>query len=122
MSKKYYNEEINKHTDWGGDESTEYLPVKGNRVQEFIKNTLNGKMGVIHYDTTNNRYIVFADEETRNSYLEDPTQTELILGTFDAPFNYTASINLLTSNYVAILTGKTGNIIRFTLIFTKRGF
>ena len=122
MSKKYYNEEINKHTDWGGDESTEYLPVKGNRVQEFIKNTLNGKMGVIHYDTTNNRYIVFADEETRNSYLEDPTQTELILGTFDAPFNYTASINLLTSNYVAILTGKTGNIIRFTFdVVNKQG-
>ncbi len=122
MSKKYYDEEINKHIDWGGDESTEFLPVKGNRVQEFIKKSLNGKMGVIHYDTTNNRYIVFADEETRDSYLEDPTQTELILGTFDAPFNYTASINLLTSNYVAVLTGTTGNIIRFTFdVVNKQG-
>ena len=122
MAKKVYDEEIDKHIDWGGDASTEYLPVSGNRVQEFIKNTLNGKMGVIHYDTTNNRYIVFADVETKNSYLEDPTQTELILGTFDAPFNYTASINLLTSNYVAILTGTTGNIIRFTFdVVNKQG-
>lgn len=79
-------------------------------------------MGVIHYDTTNNRYIVFADNETKDSYLEDPTQTELILGTFDAPFNYTASINLLTSNYVAILTGTTGNVIRFTFdVVNKQG-
>ena len=122
MSKKYYDEEINKHTDWGGDESTEFLPVKGNRVQEFIKKSLNGKMGIFHYDETNNRYIVFADEETRDSYLEDPTQTELILGTFDAPFNYTASINLLTSNYVAVLTGTTGNVIRFTFdVVNKQG-
>lgn len=73
MAKKVYDEEINKHTNWGGDESTENLPVSGNRVQEFIKKTLNGKMGVIHYDTTNNRYIVFADNETKDSYLEDPT-------------------------------------------------
>ena len=122
MAKKVYDEEINKHTNWGGDESTGNLPVSGNRVQEFIKKTLNGKMGIIHYDTTNNRYIVFADEETRDSYLKDPTQTELILGTFDAPFNYTASINLLTSNYVAILTGTTGNIIRFTFdVVNKQG-
>ena len=122
MSKKYYDEEINKHTDWGGDESTGFLPVKGNRVQEFIKKSLNGKMGTFHYDETNNRYIVFADDESRDSYLEDPTKTELILGTFDAPFNYTASINLLTGNYVAVLTGTTGNIIRFTFdVVNKQG-
>lgn len=122
MAKKVYDEEINKHTDWGGDENTGNLPVSGNRVQEFIKKTLNGKMGVIHYDTTNNRYIVFADEETRDSYLEDPTQTELILGTFDAPFNYTASISMITDTYVAILTGTTGNVIRFTFdVVNKQG-
>ena len=62
MPKKYYDEEINKHIDWGGDESTEFLPVKGNRVQEFIKKSLNGKMGIFHYDETNNRYICFADD------------------------------------------------------------
>ena len=58
--------------------------------------------------------VVFADNETKDSYLEDPTQTELILGTFDAPFNYTASISMITDTYVAILTGTTGNVIRFT--------
>lgn len=120
MPKKYYDEEINKYTDWGGDESTEFLPVKGNRVQEFIKKTLNGKMGIFHYDETNNRYIVFADEETRNSYLEDPTQTELILGTFDAPFNYTASITLKSESYVAILTGEKNNVIKFNFDVTNK--
>ena len=29
---KIYNEEINKHTDWGGDESTGNLPVSGYRI------------------------------------------------------------------------------------------
>lgn len=40
---KYYDEEIDKNIDWGGDESTGGLPVKGNRVQEFIKKELNKK-------------------------------------------------------------------------------
>ena len=80
MAKKVYDEKINKHTNWGGDESTENLPVSGNRVQEFIKNTLNGKMGVIHYDTTNNRYIVFADNETREWVKEDIEKIKKDLG------------------------------------------
>ena len=36
MANKIYDEEINKHTDWGGDSSTGNLPVSGARVQEFI--------------------------------------------------------------------------------------
>lgn len=120
MAKKVYDGEINKHTDWGGDESTENLPVSGKSVQEFIKNTLNGKMGVFHYDESNNRYIVFADNETRDSYIEDPTQTELILGTFDAPFNYNAAITLLSESYVAILTGDKNNVIKFKFDITNK--
>lgn len=114
MAKEYYDKEINKNTDWGGDESTGYLPVRGNRVQEFIKKTLENKMGVFHYDETNNRYLVFADNESRDAYLEDPSQVNLILGTFDAPFNYSAEILLSTPNYVAILLGAKNNYIDFT--------
>ena len=122
MAKEYYDQEIDKHTDWGGDESTEGIPVKGNRVQEFIKNTLNKKMGYFYYDEGNNRYIVFADEDSKNEYLEDPQKTELILGTFDAPFNYTAEINLTSPNYVAILSGQTNNYIDFTFdVKNKQG-
>lgn len=43
-----YNEKINKSTDWGGDASTGGLPVAGNRVQEFIKGSLNTKFGAIY--------------------------------------------------------------------------
>lgn len=41
MAKQYYDQKINKNTDWGGDASTGGLQVKGNRVQEFIKDSLN---------------------------------------------------------------------------------
>ena len=37
MAKQYYDQKIDKNTDWGGDRSTGGLQVKGNRVQEFIK-------------------------------------------------------------------------------------
>lgn len=114
MANKIYDEEINKHTDWGGDSSTENLPVSGARVQEFIKKTLDGKMGVFYYDDTNNRYLVFADIENRDLYLEDPTKNELILGTFDAPFNYEAEINLISEPYKAVQLGSTGNYVEFT--------
>ena len=93
MAKKYWDEEINKHQDWGGDASTENLPVLGSRVQQFIKTQLEGKGGNFYYDATNNRYLVFADEENRDKYLQT-LDTSLIIGTFDAPFNFSAQINL----------------------------
>lgn len=114
MANKIYDKEINKYTDWGGDSSTDNLPVSGARVQEFIKKTLEGKMGIFHYDETNNRYLVFADSDTRDQYLEDPTKNELILGTFDAPFNYEAEINLISEPYKAVQLGSTGNYVEFT--------
>ena len=114
MAKKVYDEKISKSTDWGGDESTSNLPVAGSRVQEFIKEQLNSKAGVFHYDTTNNRYIVFSDVENRDAYLADPSQTSLIIGTFDAPFNYSAEITLSSPVYVAILAETKNNYIDFT--------
>lgn len=114
MAKQTWDYPINKHTDWGGDASTTNLPVCGARVQEFIKNTFEGKVGCIYYDTTHNRYLMFADTETRDQYLSDPTTyASLLLGTFDAPFNYTASITLVDTNinnYVQF--GSTGNYIK----------
>lgn len=114
MAKKVYDKKIDKRQDWGGDESTGNLPVAGNRVQEFIKEQLNSKAGVFHYDTANNRYIVFADEENQDAYFNDPTQTQLIIGTFDAPFNYSAEITLSSPTYKAILAGTKNNYIDFT--------
>ena len=114
MAKKTWNEPIDKNVDWGGDENTGGLPVSGAMVQKFIKESLDGKAGLFHYDTANNRYVVFSDETARDIYLEDPTRTDLIIGTFDAPFNYSAEIHLETPSYNAIFFGATGNYIDFT--------
>lgn len=122
MAKNLWNNPIDKNVDWGGDESTGGLPVSGGQVQKFIKDSLNGKAGLFYYDTTNNRYLVFADEQTKDAYLADPTQTALILGAFDAPFNYTAEIHLATPTYNAIFSGATGNYIDFTFdVKNKQG-
>lgn len=122
MAKKTWDNPIDKTIPWDGNKDTDNLPVRGSRVEEFIKNTFDEKMGVLHYDVSNNRYLVFADSITRDAYLDDPMQTNLILGTFDAPFNYTAEINLLSPAYNAIFVGSTGNYIDFTFdIKNKNG-
>ena len=122
MAKKTWNNPIDKNTDWGGDASTGNLPVSGAMVQRFIKESLDGKAGVFYYDTANNRYLVFADAETRDAYLADPAQTSLILGTFDAPFNYSAEITLASPAYNAVFLDSTGNYLDFTFdIKNKQG-
>ena len=122
MAKQTYNNPINKHVNWGGDDNTGGLPVSGAMVQKFIKDSLNEKAGCFYYDTTNNRYLVFADDDMKNEYLSDPTKTSLIIGTFEAPFNYSAEIFLTSDSYKAIPLGSTGNYIDFTFdIKNKQG-
>lgn len=116
---KIYNEEINKHTNWGGDENTGGLPVSGEQVQKFIKDTLNSKVGFLYYDPDINMYRCFADEESKNLYYEHPEDEAykgLLLGSFEAPFNYETQIKLTgdTQIYKAVQKGSTGNIIEFT--------
>ena len=122
MAKKVsFNDIPNKNTDWGLDESNGF-PFSGQSVQKYIKKALDSKAGVFYYDTYNNRYLVFSDEENRDKYLADPTQTALLIGTFDAPFNYTAEIHLTTPSYNAIFVGDKGNYIDFTFdIKNKQG-
>ena len=122
MAKKVSeNEILNMSQDWAYDMSNG-LPYSGAAVQNFIKKTFGTKMGYFHYDTASNRYLVFADEESKNQYVENPNMTELVLGTFDAPFNYEASITMLTPLYNAVFIGSTGNYLDFTFdIKNKQG-
>ncbi|MBD5384903.1 leucine-rich repeat protein [bacterium] len=114
MARKYYGK-IDKHTDWGGDESTGGLRVSGRSVQDFLRESLDGKAGLFHYDASNNRYMVFADEEAKDLYMADPAANkDLLLANFDAPFNYEAHITLLSEQFVPLLAGSTGNYIEFT--------
>lgn len=122
MAKKVSENDIQDMTqDWGLDTSNN-LPYSGAAVQKFIKEKLNSKMGYFYYDSSTNRYLVFADESSKDKYLNDTSLSELVLGTFDAPFTYQASIKLLTPSYIPILIGTTGNYISFTFdIKNKEG-
>lgn len=113
MAKVSENDIQDMSQDWGND-PVNGLPFSGRAVQKFIKDILGTKMGYFHYDTTTNRYLVFANEGAKDKYLENPLLTELVLGAFDAPFNYSAEINLISEPYVAVPLGTTGNYIEFT--------
>lgn len=122
MAKKVWDKPIDKNIPWDGNQNTDNLPVCGYRIEEFLKEELASRIGILHYDTTNNRYLAFADTSDRDEYLENPTKVELILATFDAPFNYSAEINLQTSSYNAVFLNSIGNYIRFTFdIKNKQG-
>lgn len=108
-----YNDIPDKNEDWGRDPRNGFK-YSGDSVQKFIKETFDSKMGYFHYDTSSNRYLVFADEASKNEYVENPTLTELVLGSFDAPFNYEASITMLTPSYNAVFLGSNGNYLDFT--------
>ena len=113
MAKKISkNDILDWSQDWGLDPENN-LPFSGRAVQKFIKEAFGSKAGYFFYDTTNNKYLVFANEAAKDEYLEDTTKTELVIGSFDAPINYTAEINLTSKTYVAIALGATGNYIEF---------
>ena len=114
MAKKVSENNILSITeDWGLDTSNN-LPYSGAAVQKFIKDTFDTKVGYFHYDVTTNRYLVFANEAKKDEYLENPTLTELVIGSFDAPFNYEATVTLFTPQYNAVFFGSTGNYLDFT--------
>lgn len=73
---EYYDGEINRNTDWGGDASTENTPVSGGRIQEWLKNEINGKYGVIRVSSSineNNFYTLemFSTKEDEMLYDSD---------------------------------------------------
>lgn len=73
---KYYDEEITRDTDWGGDESTGGMAVSGGRIQEWLKNEINGKFGVIRVSSEmdiRNYYSLemFATKEDERLYDSD---------------------------------------------------
>ena len=115
--KKKYSGDIDKHVDWGNYElSGETYEVVGGSVQKFIKDTLEEKWGFMAKDKNKNLYMVFADEENYNKYLEDPEgNKDLKLAEFESYSNYYMQFNLAngTQTNNAILKGDTGNYISF---------
>lgn len=125
MAKTKYspNDIQNINEDWGQDVNDSLKRgFSGAAVQKFIKAQLNSKVGKLYYDAKNAIYLCFASEETCNEYLEDNTKTDLIIGRFDAPFNYTAKIDLLTNISNIIFTTDKNNVIKFNFdVVNKSG-
>lgn len=125
MAKTKYspNDIQNINEDWGQDVNDSLKRgFSGEAVQKFIKAQLNSKVGKLYYDAKNSIYLCFASKETCDEYLADNTKTDLIIGRFDAPFNYTAKIELLTNISNIIFTTDKNNIIKFNFdIVNKSG-
>lgn len=116
MAKTSTNKISNINVDWALDPETG-LPFSGEAVQEFIKDTFKSKYGYFHYDELGGRYMVFSDQSSCELYLSDKeTYRDLLLTTFDAPFNYSAEIHVKNDEYYkSILLGTKGNTIEFSL-------
>ena len=125
MAKKYYDGDITLNTEWGGDASTENLPVIGSKVQKVIKEGINSKVGYVGRveKVGQGFYVLTRDEETFNAYLNTITDEnpfgdltmDGVNGRFDAPFNYKMNITLINpeSGYKSTMVGSTGNVIKF---------
>ena len=125
MANKYYEGDITLKTDWGGDSTTDNLPVIGSKVQKVIKEGINSKVGYVGRveKTGQGFYVLTRDEEAFNNYLttisdENPfgdLTMDGVNGRFDAPFNYKMNITLINpeSGYKSTLVGSTGNVIKF---------
>ena len=116
MAINAYDKPINKDIPWDGNEATGNLPVRGSRIEEFLKKALDSKMGIIHYDLKTGKNLIFTDAESRDKYLSNPEDNEeLLLGTIDtSSLNYTAEINLMSPLYNAIESNSQGNYLEYT--------
>lgn len=101
-----------KDVDWGGEERTNHLGLSGRLVQEWIKSMHSQKWGAIHSD--GKFYYAFADDESRDKWIADPANnSDLVLGTFEAPANYVASIEVLSEQTMSVMKGSTGTFVEF---------
>jgi len=135
MATKLYEEDITKHIDWGGDEVTHGLPVAGEKIQKFIKKSLESKFGYMYYDkisegrdessgitvanhTASNQYLVFADKENCELWAANPAEGgRFILGRFDAPAPATIEVsNTGAYSKTILLSDKDNQEISFNYV------
>ncbi len=95
--------------------------VNRGEVERFIKDQFKGKAGEFYYDSDTSKYLVFADAEKRDLYLSNREEhADLIIGSFDAPANYTAEIIMQTPASNVVLSGSKGNYVDFTFDIKNR--
>jgi len=120
MATKLYTEDIDKTFDWGGDEKTNGLPVSGEKVQKFIKESLAKKFGYLYYDkdkldgfeevTGTNKYLIFADQDDYNLWASNPSDNMAkVLFNFDAPAPATVVISDQSKQVNTVLLSEVGS-------------
>ena len=128
MAKKnIYTGKLEKDDKWGGPivkSGETYDYAAGNSVEDFIKESLNGKWGYVH-DNSRGKLYIFADEESCDLYLEhedddpmDPEIAALKLAELNSYSNYRIVIDLneeYTQPTNAILVGQEGNEVVLTV-------
>ena len=115
MAKKTYTGDVayTSNVDWGGDSSTQNLPLSGEAVQKWIKENLNHKAG--YFKTLGNYCYAFSNAEAYSKWVEtgSDNDSELIIGKFAAPSDYSATLNIIQDKKSSAY-GSTGNTIDFT--------
>lgn len=119
MAKNFYEGEITMNTDWGGTDNQ--APLSGRQVQDFIKDTFNTKVGWVGLNETSGKYVLTKDEATFNEYIKTVSNenkdgdVSKIIGSFKAPFEYSAEIKLTNppTGYMSVLKGETGVKLSF---------
>lgn len=103
---EYYDGEITRDTDWGGDASTDDQPVSGGRIQEWLKNEINGRYGFLNmrFNEAESMYYIecFTSEADFNLYTTDKEfYKDLLLQSVQIPISTvqgdTFSVSLKTS-------------------------
>ena len=89
---KYYDGEITRDTDWGGDASTDNQPVSGGRVQEWLKTNINGRYGFLNmrFNESESMYYMecFTSEDDYKKYEADKeTYGSLLLQNVQIPIS-----------------------------------
>ena len=109
MAKALWDKPIpSKHDDWAGGPNTDFNPVSGKYVQQFIKETLDKKFGWLHYEKADKKYFVFSDQEDYNTWVKNKvSNANLILAKFDAPEPAKISTFTMSNEDVTLLFGET---------------
>ena len=110
-----YDGPLDKHTDFthAGPNGE---PASGLAVQNYIKGIDSKKAGIGYTLPDGTAHLLFADTEDRDSYLNDPTQTQLIVDTIPLEPLYNMTITVLSGLYVPVFLGSTGNYLRATFL------
>lgn len=110
----------NSALDWGvGDATTENLPLDGSVVQKYIKDNFGRRAGYFYTDVESSQCYVFSTEADYEKWAADGSEdhvdtADLVLGYFEVPSKYAASIKPLDGTEKQyVFTGELNNRIRF---------